>query len=262
MKFCYLLGVALAVSPLPARSVAAAPAPPDTLRGQARLTRIISADLCTKLTQESQTQNLGKLTTDESATLVTKLIHSVMVERKEEVDAFMEHASNTNPGIGRQIGRNALFQLGKNCPVAAPVVAQLQARITKPGTKPLDPERQLLSRFIVPAACQSLSQAIEAENAKGGLKRLDPAARQELVKKAVLTGATPHAPALRMQYGEQVLTDPQQRDELSRKIIALLPDECPIYMLLNDGEADDATSPPDAQPAPPASKRPAAGKKH
>lgn len=103
----------------------------------------------------------------------------------------------------------------------------------------------------MPAACRYL----EDENTRSPLKGLTPAARQERLNQAALTAAMPHAPALRKQYGERVLTDPQQRAALSKKIQVFMQRECQFSVLVA-GEDDFEHAPPlpDASPAPAAPK--------
>jgi len=102
---------------------------------------------------------------------------------------------------------------------------QRPASPAKASPPPPDPEQQLLTRFIVPAACRYL----EDENTRSRLKGLTPAARQERLNQAALTAATPHAPALRKQYGERVLTDPQQRAALSKKNTSVHAAGAPVF---------------------------------
>lgn len=220
--------------------------PTDTVAGQARFAKIMSAGMCAKLGQESQKTDLTKLPPAESEALFKKLMLTTMGDNFAEFSALLEKKGKGEAeALGRAIGEQAVFDLMQTCPEAAPLLAKLGSRHVPGGVEITPAEREVLLP-ITQDACQRLG----AENAKQPLDQRTPAQRAAAVEQALQGAFMSHADALTQQYGDEVLQDAAQATEIGKKIGLLMLEACPTYIALvgRDQLASQRASLPAAKP--------------
>ncbi|NML66993.1 hypothetical protein HHL22_17440 [Hymenobacter sp. RP-2-7] len=260
----FLLSIIVVASLLLASLVAqAAPtlAPADTVAGQARFAKIMSAGMCAKLEQESQKTDLTKLPPAESEALFKKLMLTTMGDNFVEFSALLEKKGKGEAeALGRAIGEQAVFDLMQTCPKAAPLLAKLGSRHVPGGAEITPAEREILLP-MTQDACQRLS----AENAKQPLDQRTPAQRAAAVEQALQGVFMSHSDALTLQYGDEVLQDEAQAVEIGKKLGLLMLEVCPAYIALVGRDHLDRqraeASLPAAKPKVPAPTKPQPTKK-
>ena len=218
--------VALVAGLLTAPAAHAATAPADTVAGQARFTHRLSAGMCDRLAQESQKADLSKLTGTESEALLKRVLLGAMGDNFTEFSGLMEKAPGSAAGLGRAIGERAILEMVQRCPSAGPLVAKVGGLHSGTSLEITPVERPTLLA-IAQAACKQL----DAENAKQPFDTLTPAQRSDLLKQ-VLGGAFLKSSAeLTTQYGDEVMADKAQGEEIGKKIALLMLEACPSYIL-------------------------------
>lgn len=256
MKQPLLLGIFLFAGLALAQTATAARwAPADTLKGQARFTRILSVGLCDKLTQDSQKTDFSKLPAAEMQETFEKLMLSVLSDHLSEFKALLAQLpTNKSDALGEQISRDALLQMMHTCPAAGPIVAQLASQsIESKSELPAD-ERQVLLP-IAQHACQQIS----ASDAKTPLLKMSAAQRMKLMEQSLEDAVLVSEETLTQYYGEDAMDKEEQGEELGRKVALLMLQECPSFLVLMgaDAVAEEATaSSQPASPRAPASKKP------
>lgn len=234
MKQPLLLGIFLFVGLVLARPATATRlAPADTLKGQAHFTRIMSAGLCDKLTQDSQKTDFSKLPTAEVQETFEKLMLSVLSDHLSEFKALLaQMPTGQSNALGEQIGRDAMLQMVSTCPVAGPIIAQLAAQTMSSKSDLSAEERQVLLP-IAQHACQQIS----ASNAKTPLLKMSASQRMKLMEQSLQDAVLVSESSLTQYYGEDAMSDETQGDELGKKVALLMLKECPSYLMMMGADA-------------------------
>ena len=209
----------------PAARAAAMPA--DTVAGQARFTHRMSAGMCERLAQESQKTDLSKLTGAESEELFKKLMLSTLGENLADFSALTEKTTSISPSdLGRTIGEQAVLELMAHCPSAASLMAKMGGTRLGKSVQITDAERPTLL-VVAQAACKQL----DVENAKQPFGQLSSAQRTALIQQTLVAAFVNNATELTAQYGEEVLGDRSQGEEIGKKVALLMVEICPIYIM-------------------------------
>jgi hypothetical protein len=235
----------------------AAPAPADTVPGQARFTHRMSAGMCEKLTQEGQKTDLTKLTAAESEALFKSLMLKTMGDNFTEFSALMEKPSSLSSAeLGRNIGEQAVLDLIAHCPSAGPLVAKMGGARLGKSVEITAAERPTLL-VVAQAACKQL----DVENAKQPFGQLTPAQRNTLIQQTLVAAFVNSSTELTDQYGEDVMADRAQGEVVGKKIALLMLEICPVYIMeigrdeiVRQRQAP-ATPAPAARPKAPATRK-------
>jgi len=218
---------ALAAGLLTTLAAHAAPAPADTVPGQARFTHRMSAGMCDRLAQEGQKTDLSKLTGPESEALLKRVLLGAMGDSFTEFSVLMEKAPGGTAGdLGRAIGEQAVIEMVQRCPSAAPLVAKVGSMRTGTAIEVAPAERPTLLA-IAQAACKQL----DAENAKQPFDKLTPAQRGAVLQRVLGGAFLSSSNELTAQYGEGVMEDRAKGEEIGKKIALLMLEACPTYIL-------------------------------
>ena len=205
----------------------ATPVPADTVAGQARFTHRMSAGMCDRLAQESQKADLSKLTGAESEALLKRLLLGAMGDNFTEFSALMEKAgTNQTADLGRAIGEQAVLEMVQRCPSAGPLVAKVGSLHTGTSIEITPAERPTLLA-IAQATCKQL----DAENAKQPFDKLTPAQRNARLQQVLGGTFLSNSEELTAQYGDGVMTDKPQAEEIGKKIAILMLETYPTYIL-------------------------------
>jgi hypothetical protein len=205
-----------------------AKAPPiDTVAGQAHLTHMISAGMCSRLAQESQKADLTKLTGAESEALLKRLMLGAVGDNFTEFSTLMEKAGQEeNTKLGQAIGAQAVVEMVQRCPSAGPLMAKIGGSRLKGNFEMSATERSVLLP-ITQAACQRL----DAENAKQPFSKLTAAQRSALVQQVLGATLLSNSQALTEQYGDEVMESQELGEEIGKKVGLLMLELCPNYIL-------------------------------
>lgn len=232
--------------------VQAASIPADTIAGQARFVKLMSTSMCNRLGQESQKADLSTLSPTESEALLKKIMLGSMGDNFAEFSALLEKTSKGKAEIvGRDIGEQAVLELMKSCPKAAPLLAKAGSNHVSGGIEITPAERGVLLP-ITQDACQRL----EAENAKQPLDQRTPAQRTAVLQQVMQGVFMSHSDALEQQYGEEVMQDASQAETVGKKMGLLMVELCPTCImqagrdhLASQREAASAAKPRATTPA-------------
>jgi hypothetical protein len=218
---------ALAAGLLTTLAAYAAPAPADTVVGQARFTHRMSAGMCDRLAQEGQKTDLTKLTAAESEELFKSLMLKTMGDNFTEFSALMEKSGSLSPDeLGRNIGEQAVLELIARCPSAGPLVAKMGGARLGKSVEITAAERPTLL-VVAQATCKQL----DAENAKQPFDKLTAAQRNTLLQQTLVAAFVNNTNELTAQYGEDVMADKAQGEEIGKKIALLMLEICPGYIM-------------------------------
>lgn len=256
MKQTIRLYMAALVAGLLAAPAAHAAMPADTVAGQARFTHRLSAGMCDRLAQESQKTDLSKLTGPESEALLKRVLLGAMGDNFTEFSGLMEKAPGSAANLGRAIGEQAVLEMVQRCPSAGPLVARVGGLHSGASLEITPAERPTLLA-IAQAACRQL----DAENAKQSFDKRTPAQRSDLLKQVLGSAFLKSSAELTAQYGDEVMADKAQGEEIGKKIALLMLEACPSYILqagqdeLARRRQAAATPAPTTRPAPPTAKK-------
>jgi len=212
---------------LPGRAAQASALPLDTVAGQAHFTRLMSAGMCTRLAQESQKADLSKLTGAESEALLKRLMLGAMGDNFTEFNGLLEKAGKGQAAtLGRAIGEQAVVDMAQHCPNAGPLIAKIGSS-HMPGNLEMSATERSVLLPITQAACKRL----DAENAKQPFAKLTPAQRSAQIEQALSGALLSNAQALAEQYGDEVMEDQAQGEEIGKKVALLMLEVCPSYIM-------------------------------
>jgi len=212
---------------LPGWAAQASALPIDTVAGQAHFTRLMSAGMCTRLAQESQKADLSKLTGAESEALLKRLMLGAMGDNFTEFSGLMEKVGKDQATtLGQAIGEQAVVDMVQHCPSAGPLIARIGSSHMQGNLEISATERSVLLP-ITQAACKRL----DAENAKQPFAKLTPAQRGAQIEQALSGALLSNAQALTEQYGDEVMEDQAQGEEIGKKVALLMLEVCPSYIM-------------------------------
>ncbi len=246
MKHAFRLILAgLTAGLLSTLTAAATPTPTDTLLGQAHLVRRMSAGMCDRLTKESQKIDLAKLTSAESEALFKRILLKTMGENYAEFNALLEKAGTTSQAeLGRIINEQSIIEIAQRCPIASTLMVKVSERHAGISTEITPAERPTLLA-ITRAVCKQLDE----ENAKKPFSNLTPAQRGALLQRVLVGTCLKSADELMAQYGDEVMEDEAQGEEIGKKIAVLMVEVCPVY-ILQAGQENTVRSESAITPAP------------
>jgi hypothetical protein len=223
----------------------------DTLVGQAHLTRLLSEGICTKMTAEAQRTDLSKLSAAESEALLKKFMFAAMGDNFTEFSTLMQQAgANDARSSGERIGQDAVMSLVEKCPASRPLIARLTAQKSNMSSEITEDEKKVLA----PIAHQTC-EALDAENARQPFQQRAPAARAAEITKILQGTVLSNASELMQGFGEEVLEDQVQAEEMGKKLAVVLLNECPTYVLMM-GQASLAQKSTDPPAKAPVAKKP------
>ncbi len=228
MKHAFRLILAgLTAGLLSTLTAAAAPVPVDTVAGQARFVHRMSAGMCDRLAQEGQKADLSKLTAAESEALLKRVMLGAMGDNFAEFSALMEKAGTISPAdLGRAIGEQAVLEMMGRCASAGSLLAKIGGARTGTSIEVTPAERPTLLA-VTQAACKQF----DAENAKQPIDKLTPSQRASLIEQVIGGVFLSHSEELAAQYGDDVMTDKAQLENIGRKVGILMLETCPTYIL-------------------------------
>jgi hypothetical protein len=240
MKYLLLAG-----SLLLARATAAAPAPTDTIPGQALLLRRLSAAMCAQLTAEHRTTDFSKL----DAPVVSKVLSNVTYQAlMKYADGFeeLQRRSADSEQMGMWLVQEAHIQLLEQCPLARPLVAVLGMQALGLTAGVSVAERTAL-RPVVLDVCRRLN----ADNARqpfvAVVQEMRAGAVLAAMQAATEAAIAAHPAVLAQLYGTDAAPTSEQQVQARLKIGQLCMEECPAYMVLL--QRSTLVEPPPAPPA-------------
>lgn len=238
--FPFLLAVLLLSRPGVARPAPTA-GPADTVRGQARLTRQLSASLCTRLLAESQRATFVALTPAQGQVLLARLLLGAAADNATAMTALLERVGPTRSrALKRTLSADAMLQLAQQCPVASTLLAHLNQQ--EAGMAVGDDERPTLLP-VARLACRCL----DTTTVRQPFAQLSPATRAALAGEAMRYAAHRNQEALLAQYGPALASDSTLSQQVGQKVALLMLEVCPAYLLQLNRDRQAAAAP--ASPA-------------
>jgi hypothetical protein len=144
-----------------------------------------------------------------------------------EFSTLMEHAGTIAPtDLGRAIGEQAVVEMVQRCPTAGPLLAKIGNNRMKAQVEITAAERPTLL-----AIAQDACKRLDAENAKKPFEKLTSAQRSDLIKQTLMGSFLSSSQELTAQYGDNVMEDKVQGEEIGKKIAMLMLESCPTYIM-------------------------------
>ena len=244
---CFLLAL---VRPAQASPRGAA-APADTVRGEARITHLLTEGICAQVAMESRHQDLTVLTNAQGRALLQEMLIGVVQQNLPEFEAFMAQSPGNHAALQRACIQ-AMLGLATACPAAGKLLTQMGAQMAGVDVSQLAaPQRQALQR-VAHAMCEQLA----AENTARPLGQRTAEERLAAYHRAVDSApVATYYQAVLEAFSTELRRNPRQADMLWQQIDLLMFDECPAYTAplrvdrgLQQLKADSARA---AAPAPP-----------
>ncbi|MDO7884933.1 hypothetical protein [Hymenobacter cheonanensis] len=244
-SLCLLLARPAQASPRPA------PAPADTVRGEARIAHLLTAGICAQVAIESRHQDLTVLTNSQGRALLQELLIGVVQQNLAEFEAFMAQSPGNSAALQRA-SIQAVLDLATACPVAGKLLTQMGAQMAGVDVSQLSAAQKQALQRVAHALCEQLA----AENTARPLGQRTAQERLAAYHRAADSApvATYYQAAFDA-FSAELRRNPRQADVLWQQIDLLMFDECPAYtgpLRVDRGlqqlKADSARA---AAPAPP-----------
>lgn len=203
--------------------VAAAPA--DTVRGEARITHLLTDGICTQVAMESRHQDLTVLTNAQGRALLQEMLIGVVQKNLPEFETFMAQSPGDRAALQR-VSIQAMLDLATACPAAGKLLTQMGAQMAGVDVSQLSaPQRQALQR-VAHAMCEQLA----AENTARPLGQRTAQERLAAYHRAADSAPVAlHYEAMLAAFGPELRRNPRQADVLWQQVDLLMFDECPAY---------------------------------
>ncbi|TGE27526.1 hypothetical protein [Hymenobacter metallicola] len=202
---------------------------PDTLAGQGKLVRNLSATLCARLEEENKKKPLNTLTPEEGKSLITSSLFASMSQHADQFTAFLEQATKNNgdsQAIGRAVGTDVILLLGRECQIAQGLIMRMGMNAYQGKPTISAKEQPLLQKMTV-----SVCEYMDKENQKAPLASRTPQERTDIMTQAMQSTFTIHEKAVKTIYGNQVLEKQADLELIGRKIALLMAEQCPGYLM-------------------------------
>ena len=218
-----LLVCCVALLALSTRSHAAPPAalPPDTVAGEARLTRRLTQGICEQVALESRHQDLAVLTRKQGTALLESLLIGLIARDSAEFKAFVLAAPDAEAAMQRLTVR-AMLDLASTCPTASALLTQMGVQMAGLDTK-LSTEQEQVLRAAARDFCGQLALADRERE----FSARTAAGRMAVYQKARHEIITTHGAAMVAAFGQQLLTDAQAEDTMWKNVDRLMYEQCP-----------------------------------
>lgn len=257
MKHALLLGCFSLLLARPAQaSPHAAAVPADTVRGEARITHLLTEGICAQVALESRHQDLTVLTNSQGRALLQELLIAVVQKNLPEFEAFLAQSPGDNAALQRA-SIQAMLDLATACPVAGKLLTQMGAQMAGVDISHLSAAQKQALQRVAHAMCEQLA----AENTARPLSQRTAEERLAAYHRAVASApvATYYQAAFDA-FSVELRRSPGQADRMWQQIDLLMFDECPAYtgpLRVDRGlqqlKADSARA---AAPAPPVPRAP------
>lgn len=230
--------------------------PPDTLMGEARLTRLFAQGICEQIALESRHQDLAVLTRAQGMALIQDMLSAVIMRDSVDFKAFAAKAPDAEAAVQR-LTLQAVLRLPTFCPAASKLFTQMGVQMAGFDTTLTAGQLQLL-QAVAHDFCDQLTAA---DTQQAFSRRTAPeriAAFQEVRHKIILA----HGQALLAAFGEQLLTNQQLESTMWQNVDRLMFDQCPALigqLRVDQGLAQlQEAEAPEPKPLPQAPARPPA----
>lgn len=204
-------------------------APADTLPGQARLVKSLSATMCRKVEEEEKKSPLRNLTAEEGKNLFFKIMLASMSEHADQVSNLMTVNKISQPkkanAFGEEVGKEAVMRLMKDCPASQTLI--MQVGLTEVKNKPtITPEEKPVLTIVADDICKRL----DAEKAKPSFIELTTAARTEVQQQCMQGAMLKHLEELSNFYGLKTIQSATEMEKIGVKIALLMAEQCPGHL--------------------------------
>lgn len=199
----------------------------DSVRGQQKFVQLVTNDLCERLQAEQQRKPFTNISAADAKSLLVSLMQTSLLAHAEEMNALLTAGKGGNTRkVGEQLGTEVVTALVSQCPAGQ----QLMVGAVRDGlgsklavTEAEKPVLQVITRDI----CHRL----DAENAKSPLAARPPAERKEAFSTAMQGSILANMEAVANFYGFKELQNSKTMEQAGQKIVLLMLDECPVYLL-------------------------------
>lgn len=204
-------------------------APPDSLPGQARLIKSLSAAMCSKAEEEEKKRPLRGLTPEEGKALFLQIMLASMSEHADQISSLMTANKISNPkkanAFGEVIGKEAVMRLAKECSASQPLIMQVGLAEVKDKPAITVEEKQALTPIA-----DDICQRFDAEKAKPSFAQLTAQARSELMQQRMQGAVLKHLEELSDFYGLKTVQSASEMEKIGVKIAFLMAEQCPDHL--------------------------------
>ncbi len=214
----------------------AAQAPADTVAGQGRFVRKLSAQLCQRIQDSARVRPLDQLTPEQADRMLQRLMLAGMSEQATDFVGMMQAAEKrniSNYNMGRAIGIATVMRLSTECPSAMELIvrtssAQKAAGADAKNIISVSAEERAKLQPLADSACAELAAA----DARQPFKQLSVPAREQKMTQLMQTVMLRNMPVLLSIYTAEQLADEAEMRRFGLKVANLMLTKCPSYLVM------------------------------
>jgi hypothetical protein len=209
----------------------------DTLPGQAKFTRHMAAQLCTRIQEASQKQSFDQLSPKQADDLFMSLMMSSMGDQATEFSALLSAARsrkvNTNK-LGHDMGIAAVKQLSVDCPSSMALLIRTSSAQRELGNKNSKSANNISAdeKVVLQPMADSVCAKIAAEDARLPLKKRTAAQRSELMATVMQTTVLKNMSGLLTVYSMEQIQNKTSMEAFGIKLATLMMTRCPLYLIM------------------------------
>ena len=196
---------------------------PDTLPGEAHLTKLLSKGICEQVALESRHQDLAVLTRSQGTGLLQEMLSLIIVRDSTEFSAFISKAPDADAAVQR-LTIHAILRLASTCPTASKLLTHMGVQMGSVDTNLSASQEQVL-QTISHGLCGQLSMA----DTELSLSKRSAPERIELYQQAVHAMILAHGREIGVAFGSEVFTNKQMESKLWQNLDRLMFEECPTF---------------------------------
>lgn len=202
-------------------------APGDTLRGQHKFVQLVTSDLCERLQAEQQRKPFrGIPDTDAQALLVSSMQGALLAHTEEMNILFADNKISGSRKAGELLGVEIMTMLMGQCSAGQQLMVEtIRSGL---GSKLVVTEAE---KPVIQKVTRDICQRLSADNEQRPLATRTTAERKEAFSAAMQGGVLANMEPIASFYGFKELQNNKTMGLVGQKVVALMLDECPIYLI-------------------------------